>query len=303
MQSSFGNISVALKKTYRYLNKDGSTNILHKPKSRKLSDLYHQLLSMSNFRFFAIIVFMYFSINFLFALVYFGIGPSGLNGLKTNQYDIHLFTECFFFSIQTFSTIGYGQISPASFLDNIVVSIQALIGLLSVGLMSGLFYARFSRATARVAFSEVALITEHEGQKVLTFRMANSRMNQIIEAQISVMLAKDITTIEGNKIRKLTDLTLLRNKTPAFSLSWTVFHLIDEKSPLHKMTLEELRESHSEIFVIVSGHDDIFNQLIHSRFSYTADDIVLGKQFVDILKRNDDGKVTVEVENISSLKN
>ncbi len=291
-----------LEKKYRLLNKDGSTNIL-KPKTHTaFQDLYHRWLGLSWLQFFIILTTLYFSVNFVFALIYWTIGPAGLSGIQsTTPYSLNFLSECFFFSIQTFSTIGYGSVSPTGLVDNIVVSFQALLGLLSVGLMSGLFFARFAKPTARVAHSNIALITNYEGQRVLMFRMANSRLNQIIDANVSVSIVMDTVSPEGMKLRKLTDLFLLRSRTPVFALSWTVIHPIDEKSALYNKSIEELTSATAEIFVLVSGHDESFNQLVFSRCSYTSEDLVLDRQFKDIVVR-EGHMIKIEIENISELK-
>ncbi len=288
-------------KKYRFLNKDGTSNII-KPKTHTFfQDLYHRILGLSWPHFFLIITILYFLINFLFALIYFVLGPQGLSGIKsTEPYSFSFFAECFFFSIQTFSTIGYGAVSPSGLIDNVVVSFQALLGLLSVGLMSGLFFSRFSKPSARVAHSKIALMTNYDGNRVLMFRMANARMNQIIEANVSVMLSIDTISPEGVSLRKLIDLPVIRSRTPAFALSWTVIHIIDEKSPLYGTTLEQLAEKTAEVFVLVSGHDESFNQLVFSRYSYTADDIVLDRHFKDILIRQGH-LVKIEIDDISEL--
>ncbi len=289
-------------KKYRFLNQDGTSNLIKPKNNNHFQDLYHSVLGLSWPQFFLILTSLYFSVNFLFALIYFLLGPEGLTGIKaTEPYSLNFFAECFFFSIQTFSTIGYGSVSPTGLFDNIVVSFQALLGLLSVGLMSGLFFSRFSKPTARVAHSKVALLTTYENQRVLMFRMANARMNQIIEAQVSVMVAFDTISPEGVSLRKLNDLPVLRSRTPAFALSWTIIHVVDEKSPFYEKSLDELNQMTAEVFVLVSGHDETFNQLVFSRYSYTPDDMILDRQFKDILIR-EDHMLRIEIENISELK-
>ena len=289
------------KKQYRFLNRDGTNNII-KPKTYGFfEDVYHRTMGLSWFQFFLILTVLYFAINFIFALLYFSIGVDGLTGVRSVSQNLNFLSECFFFSIQTFSTIGYGSVSPANLLTNTVVSFQALLGLLSVGLMSGLFFSRFSTPTARVAHSEVALITKHENQNVFMFRMANARMNQMIEASVTVMIAIDTTTPEGITLRKLIDLPVLRSKTPAFALSWTVIHVIDDQSPLYKKSILDLENNNAEIFVLVSGHDESFHQLVFSRYSYTANEIVLDRQYKDMLIR-EGHMLRINIDDISKLK-
>jgi len=289
------------KAKFRFLNQDGTTNVRKKRSLTDVSDLYHRFMSASHFEFILAIAAIYILINLIFGTVYFLIGPSQLAGLRFQQ-GLDFFIECFFFSVQTFSTIGYGHISPLGLIDNSIVAVEALTGLLSIAIMSGVFFARFSKATARVAFSNIALITQYQGQRVFMFRMANARMNQIIEAQVSLVLACDLVTAEGHKIRKLIDLNVARQKTPVFALSWTVYHVIDEKSPFYQLNIEELQKMNAEIIVLVSGNDDTFNQLVHSRFSYSVGDIVMDADFEDMLIRDEQGRITVLVDQISSLK-
>ncbi len=289
------------KKQYRFLNRDGTSNII-KPKTHGFfEDVYHRVMGLSWPQFFGLLTALYFLVNFIFALMYFSVGTEGLSGVKSASQNLNFFGECFFFSIQTFSTIGYGSVSPANLLTNTIVSFQALLGLLSVGLMSGLFFSRFSTPTARVAHSEVALITNYENQRVFMFRMANARANQMIEANVSVMAAIDTVSPEGVNLRKLIDLPVLRSKTPAFALSWTVIHVIDEKSPFYQKNLLDLENKNTEIFILVSGHDESFHQLVFSRYSYMAQDILFDQQYKDMLIR-EEHMLRVNIDDISKLK-
>lgn len=289
------------KKNFRLINNDGSSNIIRQKNDKWTLDLYHSSLSISWKRFLFFTFVIYLGINFLFALIYFIHGADGLSGVKNESSALFLI-ECFFFSVQTFSTIGYGAISPHSLFANIIVSIQALTGLVSVGLMSGLFFARFSRPTSKIIHSKIALLTKYDGKNALVFRIANARYNQIIDAHLSVTILKDHITNEGVQIRRMSDLELVRPKTLVFALSWTVVHIIDEHSPLLNLSIQDLEKLNAEIFVLASGHDETFNQLVFSRFSYTAKDLVIGRQFEDILHR-DNGKVRVDIQKISELKN
>lgn len=264
-------------------------------------DLYHRLLSTTWPRFVLFLAFAYWVINFFFGCIYFIAGREGLTGLHS-QSALQFFEECFFFSIQTFSTIGYGHISPIGLFDNTVVAVQALLGLISIGLMSGLFFSRFSRPTARVQFSEVALLTRHMGKKTLMFRMANARFNQIIEATVSVTLIMDTVTAEGSKWRQMQDLTLVRQRTALLTLSWTVLHVVDEKSPLYSLTLDDLRMKNAQIWVHFIGYDETFSQNIHARQSFTPDQLVFDRHFVDILHQDDDKDIFIDLARISELQ-
>jgi len=265
-----------------------------------MGDLYHNFQKMKwiDFIFFNAMAFVL--VNCLFGAIYYFLGRDGFSGLKGGD-EFDFFKECFFFSVQTFSTIGYGYISPTGLAQNIVVAIEAFCGLISIGMISGLFFSRFSRPDSKVAFSNVALLTPYLGRPSLLFRLANERGNQIIDAKIQVSIMQEVITPEGNHIYKLTDLSLVRARTPVFYLSWTVCHHIDENSPLYNLTIEDMIRTKAQILILVIGHDDTFNQTVHARHSYHAHDFIKDRQFIDIIVRTDQGNY-VEVDKISNLK-
>ena len=213
---------------------------------------------------------------------------------------MELLQECFFFSVQTFSTIGYGRMSPIGLASNILASIEAFTGMLSVAVMSGLLFARFSRPTARVLFSHNAVITQHEGKKSLLFRAANSRLNQLVDARLEVSMMRNLQTAEGTFIRKQLDLPLTRSRSLFFSASWLAAHVIDEKSPMYGLGPEDLEKQEVEIFVLLSGFDQTFSQTLHARTSYHTNEILWGRRFKDMLSRKD-GRLFVQLEKISEL--
>ncbi len=285
--------------TLRALNKDGSDNIDRSEIKFSWKDSYHRLLAMRWAPFFSFTVALYLIINLLFSLIYFLQGPDGLNGI-IQASGLGFFEECFFFSIQTFSTIGYGRVSPVGFGHNLTVAIEAFLGMLSISVMSGILFARFSRPTSKIKFSEVALLTQHRGKKSFIFRMANTRLNQIVEASLSVSILLNHRD-ENGSMRVQSDLNLVRSKSLIFAASWTAAHIVDESSPLYGKTLKDLSDLDAEIIVSIIGLDNTFSQTIHARYSYTADDIVENKQFVDILNRNE-GRYKIDLAHISDIR-
>lgn len=289
-------------KPFRILNRDGSFNISRTfKKNIILFDPYHFLLSISWFQFIGLVAASYLTTNLFFGSLYFLAGKDALEGVQLQSTYRH-FLDCFFFSVQTLATIGYGRIGPNGLWPNILVAIEAFIGLLGLALVTGLLFARFARPTARVAFSKVAIIGKHNGQPTLMFRMANERLNQIIEAHVHVVLIRNYTNQEGDSTRKMYDLQLERDRTPNFGLTWTVRHTIDEKSPLYQTTPSDLATMEAEIFISLMGHDDTFSQNIHARFSYTAEDIVWDHRFHDMVVRREDGRVHVELHKIHDVE-
>ncbi len=248
-----------------------------------LQDPYHLLLTIPWTGFVFLICAFYVTINILFALAYW-IGGDCIANARPGS-----FLDVFFFSVQTLASIGYGAMYPKTTYANIIVTIEAMIGLMGIALMTGLAFARFSRPTARVLFSRVAVITSHEAMPTLIFRTANQRRNMILEAQMRVYLMRDEVTLEGKFMRRLYDLKLLRNQTPSFTLSWSVMHVIDESSPLYGVTPELLTQTNSMLIISLSGIDETVAQVVHARHSYGANEILWNNQFVDIIHHTPDG--------------
>ncbi|MDF5730591.1 MAG: ion channel [Rhizonema sp. PD38] len=246
-------------------------------------DPYHLMLTIPWSGFLAIIALFYLMTNLMFGLAYFA-GGDCVAHVKPGA-----FLDCFFFSVQTLATIGYGDMYPKTVYANAVVTLEAITGMVGVAVLTGLSFARFSRPTARVIFSHVAVIAPYDGVPSLIFRTANKRGNQILEAQLRVYLMRDDVTAEGRFIRRIYDLELLRNQTPTFSLSWAAIHPINESSPLYGMTPESLIATKTTIEISLSGVDETVVQLINARHTYSAQQILWNTRFVDIFHRTVDG--------------
>jgi inward rectifier potassium channel len=274
-------------KGWRLLNRDGTFNVEQKDhKSAIKSDLYHWFLTLPWRKLYAVIGCAYLTINFIFACLYVACGPESLSaapGIAPILPFWSRFGDAFFFSVQTFATIGYGKLVPNGILPNILVTFEAFVGLVGFAMATGLVFARFSRPTARVIFSKYAVINEHEKTPSLIFRLANIRGNQIVEAVISVNLSIQETTDEGETYRTFYELKLEQQRSPIFILTWTVVHAIEKDSPLYGMTDQKLRDAQAEIIVSLSGIDNSFSQPIHARFSYIPDDILWNKRFKDMV--------------------
>jgi inward rectifier potassium channel len=193
------------------------------------------------------------------------------------------FWNAFFFSVQTMATIGYGEMRPATTYANVIVAVEVLLGLVGFALATGVIFARFSRPTARVIFSAVAVVVRHDGKPTLMFRAANQRHNRIVEAQVTLTLARDEVTAEGEAMRRFHDLRPERARSPLFSLTWTVLHVIDGASPLSGAGPELLASQGAELLVTMVGLDETLSQTIHARHVYRAAEILWGRRLVDIL--------------------
>ncbi|MBW4619474.1 MAG: ATP-sensitive inward rectifier potassium channel 10 [Cyanosarcina radialis HA8281-LM2] len=275
--------------TGRWLNRDGQVSTIRKGLPRfSWSDLYHLLLTLSWTTFLLLVSLLYLISNTLFAIAYLAGGDCIQNARPGS------FTDAFFFSVQTMATIGYGSMFPQTDYANAIVTVEALVGLLGVAMVTGLAFARFSMPSARVLFSRVAIIAPYDRVQTLMFRVANERRNLIVEAQMTVTLVRNEVTAEGQFMRRFHDLPLVRQRTPVFAFTWTVMHPIDPRSPLYGMTPETIAEQEAEIVVTMTGIDETVSQIVHSRHSYTAQEIMWNMRFVDILSRTPEGRRAID---------
>lgn len=257
-------------------------------KSHYWHDLYHRTLTSSWGRLLLVVLVVYVLVNFLFAGLY-RLGGNCVEGARPGS-----FFDLFFFSVQTMATIGYGKMVPITPFANVLVSIEALLGLMGFAMATGLIFAKFSKPTARVLFSQVAVVSKRDGVPCLMLRMANERGNQIVEAQIRLVLARSEQTLEGEQVRRFYELPLHRDRNVIFALTWTAIHPITPDSPLHGATLESLQQQNATVLVSFLGLDDTFSQTVHARHSYNPEEILWKKRFVDILSRTEQGQVRVD---------
>ena len=289
----FGSV-VARDSRQRLLNRDGSFNVRRDgmPPLASLS-LYHHLLTISWPRFLGLVSVTFLALNAVFGLAYLACGPEALRGAQASEMGGSEFLRAFFFSVQTFATIGYGHISPAGLAANLLVTVEALAGLLIFALATGLLFARFSRPTARIVFSDRALIAPYQGGAAFEFRIVNSRSSQLIEVECQLLF----TQFSGDRAaRRFVPLALERQKVTFFPLSWTIVHVIDANSPLFGLDHDELVANNAEFLVLLTGFDETFSQTVHTRSSYKPQEIVWGASFKNIYKPLDaSGTLRIDV--------
>jgi inward rectifier potassium channel len=240
-------------------------------------DSYHWMLTLSWPHFFLLVGALYLFTNLFFATAFYLV-PGSVSNARPG-----VFIDIVFFSIETLATVGYGYMNPGSTYGHIVASTEILVGMVEVAAVTGLLFARFSRPTSRIVFSDYAVVTNFNGMPTLMLRTGNERSNLIIEASVHASLVRRETTLEGQMFTRFYDLKLEREQTSVFALSWTVMHLIDESSPLYGKTRKDLQDSGTTLTVALSGMDDTLNDFVHARQSYAAEHIFFGHHFVDIL--------------------
>jgi inward rectifier potassium channel len=257
-------------------------------------DAYHWILTRTWTRFFTSVTLAFVVVNVVFAGLY-SLQPEAIRNADT-------FADRFFFSVQTLGTIGYGVMYPATRWANVLVSIEALVGLLFAALVTGLTFARFARPTARILFSEKAVIGPRDGVPHLMFRMANYRRNQIADATLHAILLVTAKTAEGDMMRRPYPLSLVLSSNPLFTFSWTAMHRIDEASPFFGVdAMDRLRSGGVEIYLTLTGVDETLAQTIHARARYTLDDVVHNARFVDILRIEPDGTRIIDYDHFHDI--
>lgn len=262
-------------------------------------DLYHALLRMSWPEVTLLFVASFVTFNLLFATLYW-LDPGGIQRDGAPLAGMR-FWQCFFFSVQTVATIGYGNVYPVTTYANVLVVIEITLGILFFALVTGIAFARFSRPRARILFSNVAVVHDVDGLPTLMFRAANLRHNLVFEARSTVSVLMD-EEVGGTMLRRFKDLPLVRDANPVFTLTWMVMHPIDEHSPLAHWCVGQEAPANSEIIVVLSGIDDRTGQAMHGRWAYAASDIRWNARFVDIIAQLPDGTRTIDYRHFHDIE-
>ena len=290
----FGSL-VARESRRRFLNRDGSFNVRRQGLGFWQSiSAYHYFLTMTWGRFITYLGAAYMLANGFFATLYTLCGAGALSGSEHLTLG-HRFEQAFFFSVHTLGTIGYGNVAPMTLAANLLVTVEALVGLVALAMIAGIIFARFSRPVAKIMFSDTAVVAPFAGGQALMFRIVNQKKTQIVDLHTSVLLSrrKECGALTD---REFLPLKLEREQVAFFPLTWTVVHAIDENSPLFGISEEDFRNADSEVLVLLNGFDETFSQTVHTRSSYKADEVVWGAKFRSIfLPADEDGVISVDI--------
>ena len=287
----------------RLLNRDGSFNVsLEGLNPISSLGVYQWLLRISWPEFLLFICLYYVAVNALFAGAYLLCGVDALQ-TSTGQFANQPFYRAFFFSVDTFATIGYGNIYPVGVAANTLVSVEALLSIVSVALVTGVIFARFSLPSARILYSRNAVVAPYRGRTALEFRIANTRSSQLIDVQVQAILTKIEPAPNGSTARKFYELALERQRVVFFPLSWTVVHPIDANSPMWGLTHEDLLAAEAELLVLLIATDETISATVHSRSSYQADEIVWGAKFANMFLRSEsEGIIGMNLDRIHEIE-
>jgi inward rectifier potassium channel len=283
----------------RLLNRDGSFNV----RRNNLSpfhpyNVYHTLVSLPVPRLFLLMVAGYFATNLLFAALYWLAGPDAVAGAASSP--LARFEDCVFFSVQTLATIGYGKLVPNTRAANVLVAIEALVGLLGFAILSALLFARFARPTAKIRFSSHAVIAPYQNGWALMFRLANMRNHDLTDVHAVVSFARWVDE-NGMRRRRFDQLALERDFIIFMPLHWVVVHPITETSPLRGLTVESLAGADPEVVCLITADDETFAQTVHARSSYDKTDILWGARFRDMYLPDAD-RVTIDLGRLNDFE-
>lgn len=251
------------------------------------ADISHRCMTASWPSFIGGAALVFIGFNAVFALFYW-IGNQPISNVQGAYIDY------LYFSIETLSTAGYGDMHPQSHYGHFVAAVELFTGIFSMSLMTGLIFARFSRPNARLLFADNPVISSHDGKPTLMIRFANERHNIIGNASARLWLMRNEMSLEGQSFRRFYELRLVRNEHPALALSWTLYHVIDQESPLYGLGPEALSESAVSLVVVVSGYDVVAAQTVHARKSYDHSEIRFGQRYADILDASEEGRLRID---------
>ena len=271
----------------RVVRVGGREVLTHGVERQTFGDLYHYAMSASWPRFFLGFAVTFFSVNMVFATLYW-LGDAPVANARPG------FEDLFYFSIETLATVGYGDMHPQTRYGHIIATTEIFTGMSLIAVMTGLVFSRFARPRARVVFADAPVVGMHDGKQTLMLRLANQRYNMIGGATAKLWLIRVEETLEGARLRRVRDLALERHENPMFVLTWTIYHVIDEKSPLFGATAEDLARVDAIIAVNFSGLDESSRQSMHARRDYSHEALRWGHQYVDVLHGDDDGRTHID---------
>lgn len=287
----------------RFINKDGTANVQRRGFNflERIS-WYHTMLELTTLKFLSTLFLFFVGVNFLFATCYYLIGIEFLDGIDNSGSELTKFAKAYFFSTQTFTTVGYGHISPNGFLTSALAAAEALVGLLSFSIATGLFFGRFSKPTAYIRFAQNALIAPFEGGKALMIRLVPYKNTNFTDAEAKVTLGM-VVEEKGQLVNKFYTLPLEMHKINTLSLSWTLVHKITDESPLFGLEENYYKEKEGEFLVFIKTFDDMFSTVVGAQTSYTFDEIIFNAKFEIMYYENKDMTQTIlDLDKLDAFK-
>jgi inward rectifier potassium channel len=289
-------------KFVRVVNKDGSYNIT-KTGIGKLTffSWYHTLLDISRIKLLLVTVLFYVSANIVFGTIYVLVGVDKLDGVEVSDRIIDNFISAYFFSSQTLTTVGYGHISPIGLVTNVIASIESMAGIIAFALVTGIFYARFSKPKAYLRFSDSMLIVPYKNGKALMVRLVSYKNNHLTDAKAN-LTGRLVSKVNGEIVSKFFQLKLEISEISALSLNWTLVHVIDEESPLFDIDFNAPGEHQLEIILTLTAFDEKYSNTVKQRTSYIMEDIVYGAKFLPMYHYNSESRAILDISKLNEFK-
>jgi inward rectifier potassium channel len=277
----------------RFINKDGSYNVVKEGMPfRKRFSIFHDMLNLPSWKFMLVILIFFLGINLIFTLIYFFIGTQQFEGF-VHGTNWSMFREIFYFSTQTFTTVGYGHVYPVGDAANSVAALEALTGFLSLAIGTGLIYGRFSKPKSYLAFSDHALVSPYKETTAIMFRFAAFKDKHAL-TDLEIKVNAGLLVVENEKADyKYFTLLLERTRIESMPMSWTVVHPIDANSPFYGFTEDDMKTADAELYVMLRGFDDVFSNFVQQRTSYTFNEILFNRKFIPMYRESEDGNTTI----------
>ena len=282
----------------RVINPDGTFNVHRKGTRLRDTNLYLKMIDTTWPRFFLVVTMVFLAVNVVFAWLYLAIGIGQLQGTES---EMSAFVNAFFFSVHTLTTVGYGNVFPRGPSANAIAALEAATGLMVFAVMTGLLYGRFSRPSARILFSDNALIAPYQDGTSLQFRITNARSNTLMNLEARVLLMT-VANKDGQLKRDFVDLELERRKVFFLPLTWTIVHPIDAASPLSGKTAADLKTMSAEILILIQAFDDSFSQVVHSIYSYRHTEFLWGAKFEPAFNVDQKGDLVLDLDGVNELR-
>lgn len=279
----------------RMINEDGTYNIQRSGGMHTFRDLYKYLIEVRWGTFFLLTVSTYILVNVIFAGIYMIGGVEDISGINPNS---NKFLNAFFFSVQTFTTVGYGFLAPVGVIAGIISTFEAFLGLLYFALITGLLYGRFSKPSSKIAFARNAILTDYEGGKAVMFKMVNQRNSVLLKASVKCIISMD--ALDGQRIYH--DITLEIDYIRFFPLTWTIVHKVDTNSPFYELDVKQIKERNTELIVIVEAFDETFSQNIIEKRSFAGDQWIGEVKFKRNFSVNEEGKIDLRINELSDVE-
>lgn len=283
----------------RAINKDGEFNVRRTGSTWRDVHPYLLLVNLPFPLFLGLVALGFVLLNLIFATLYLANGVESVKGVAAPTFFL-TFVNAFFFSAHTLTTVGYGNMYPVGPVANSLAALEALVGLLTLALATGLLFGRFSRPSARIGFSKYMLVSPYQAGTSFQFRVVNRRSNNLINLEARLVLMT-VEWIDGKHLRRFLPLELERNEIIFFPLTWTVVHPVDEKSPLYGKTPQDLQQLQAEIMIVMKAFDDTSGQIVHARFSYRHDEITWGAKFAPAFDIDAGGELHLEVDKVGAI--